>query len=163
MSAVAMSEMKRDPNYTSFAREEALYLPVLKGFDERINGNVKKRFAGVANYRIPFACQNNVDGESIQVAAYRLAQRPEKRKVMIVLSDGMPAANCPAYYRSGGDILSEHLKAVVQEVQKAKIDVVGIGINSFAVQKFYPKSVVLTRIDQLPIEVMRQLKALLVQ
>ncbi|WEU67325.1 DNA polymerase III subunit alpha [Xanthomonas phage JGB6] len=36
---------------------------------------------------------NNVDGESVEIAGRRLLQRKESRKIMIVMSDGSPAAD----------------------------------------------------------------------
>ena len=101
--------------------------------------------------------RNNVDGESVEIAARRLLSRKENGKVMIVLSDGYPAAS--------GDSgkLNDHLKEVVKESMCAGINVVGIGIQSDSVKSFYPKSVVINDVDELPKTVIQELRHLLIQ
>jgi cobaltochelatase CobT len=137
----AVKEMHLDPNYRKFARSEALVLPVFKAYHERVTANVVRRFALVANQRQSFGLQENVDGESIQIAAHRLTVRPENRKIMIVLSDGEPACQGPGPY----GILDAHLKESIKNVEKAGVDVV------------------VRDIKELPVEVLRQLKTLLLR
>lgn len=73
----------------------------------------------------------NADGESIMQAAERLMTRPEKNKVLIVLSDGSPAG----HYLGDGE---DYLKEVVGVIEKdSPISIHGIGIESRDVQKFY--------------------------
>lgn len=88
---------------------------------------------GITNIR---AGLNNVDGEAVVWAARRLAARLEKRKILMVLSDGAPAA--------AGDnaILCSDLKKRVKEIVESGIECIGIGIESEAVKKFYPDYVV---------------------
>jgi cobaltochelatase CobT len=155
----AIREMHSDPNYRKFARSEALLLPIFKDYHERLTANVVRRFALCANQRQSFGMSENVDGESVQIAAHRLSVRSETRKIMIVLSDGEPACASPA----GDRLLDAHLKESVKNIEKSGIDVVGIGIMSSAVKKFYTKNVVISDIKQLPVEVLRQLKALLLK
>jgi len=85
----------------------------------------------------------NLDGEAVLWQARRLASRPEKRRVMFVLSDGMPAGTRDS--RLG----VEHLKESVQHVLDAGIEVYGIGIETTAVQHFYPRHWVANSIDEL--------------
>jgi cobaltochelatase CobT len=101
--------------------------------------------------------RNNIDGECIEVAARRLLSRRETGKVMIVLSDGMPAC-----HTDDSHALNKHLKDTVQAVMKAGVNVVGIGIQSDAVKKFYPKSCVIHSVSELPDRVMKELRHLLV-
>ena len=145
-------ELGREPARLKYARTEALYMPILKGFDERMTTEVKRRFAA---FDKTVRCAQNVDGECVQIAARRLALRREKRKIMFVLSDGHPV--CPGDPRQ----LRAHLKAVVKEIDKAGIDVMGIGIRDHAVQEFYSRHVVLNDIAELPGECIRQLKDML--
>ena len=49
------------------------------------------------------------------------------------------------------------LKSAVEAVEKAKIEVVGIGIGDEAVRRFYPKNVVVGNISNLAGETMKQL------
>lgn len=137
-----------------YSRLEPLYMPIVKGFDERLATETKKRFGWLPNSSV-FA--NNVDGESIMVAANRLLSRKEKGKIMIVLSDGYPAA-----YSTGGGDLNTHLKATVKKLERGGIKVVGIGINSTSVKEFYSRCAVIQNIDELPGVVMKELRALLI-
>lgn len=137
-----------------FTRIEGLYMPILKGFNERLKTEVKERFGWLPNSRI---LRNNIDGECVEIAARRLMGRREAGKVMIVLSDGAPAGQ--------GDMhaLQRHLKQVVKNVEKAGVKTVGIGIESSEVTKFYPKNIVLHNVSELPDRVIKELRHLLVQ
>lgn len=137
-----------------FSRNVPLYMPIFKSFDERLNPQIRKRFAAAIhnqNYLM-----NNIDGESVRIAAHRLMKRKETRKVMIVLSDGNPAAST-RYHKE----IEADLHRAVRECEQSKIDIIGIGINSNAVKAYYKKNVVLNDITKLPTEIMGQLKAIL--
>jgi cobaltochelatase CobT len=138
----------------AYSRVESLYMPVLKSFDERMSTEVKKRFGWLPNANF---MASNVDGECVEIAARRLLSRRETGKVMIVLSDGAPAAS------GGARGLEAHLKKVVQNTIKRGVNVIGIGIESSAVQKFYPKNMVLNNVEELPGAVMKELRTLIVQ
>jgi cobalamin biosynthesis protein CobT len=125
-------------------------MPIYKTFDERINSIVKSRIAFMANAQVGMGA--NVDGESLEYAAMRIAKRREKRKVILVLSDGQP---------SGGANVAPHLKMTVENLTKVGIETIGIGIMDSAVKRFYPKSCVLQRIEDLPVQIMTELKAIL--
>lgn len=136
-----------------YSRTEALYMPILKGYNERMTADVRKRFAFLPHCG---HLRNNIGGESIEIAARRLSARREKGKIMLVLSDGMPHGegnvNAQRYY----------LKKVVEQIESAGIKIVGLGINSDAVTHYYEKSIVLQELTDLPGEVLKQLKALIV-
>lgn len=141
-----------------FSRYEPLLTYIYKGFDEKFNLTVKRKIiaAGGNNddsYRSGgFASQvrlwNNVDGESLLVAANRLIKRREKRKILIVLSDGNP---CAAGIRPH---LEKHLHAAIAIAEKMGIEVVGVGIDDDAVRSYYHKSVVIGDTAELPAAVM---------
>jgi len=78
----------------------------------------------------------NSDGDAVAYATARLAQRKEKRKVLLVLSDGSPCGRDHA-----GDIEAYTLQTV-QHAEKMGIDVYGIGIRDSNVTRFYKKNVV---------------------
>ena len=79
---------------------------------------------------------NNADGESVLWAAERLAKRKERSKLMIVLSDGYPSG-C---YTGDGHA---YLKYVCELIEKqSPIDLVGIGISTTAVERFYSHYVI---------------------
>ncbi|TDW20534.1 cobalamin biosynthesis protein CobT [Rhizobium azibense] len=135
-----------------FSRVYPIYMPIFKEFHERINAEVKKRFAYQRKFQ-PFM-GGNIDGESLEYAAMRLAKRKEKRKVIIVLSDGFPA---------GADGDDEHLKYMVERLTKMGFDLVGIGIESSAVARFYDNYLILNSVDELPKAVMGELKKILMK
>jgi cobalamin biosynthesis protein CobT len=135
-----------------FTRTESLYMPIIKGFGERIGTETKRRFGWLPNSRI---LRNNIDGECVEVAARRLMSRKETGKIMIVLSDGHPAC--------AGDSgrVAKHLKSVVKDLERAGANVIGIGIQSDAVKQFYSKAIVINNADELPVRVMTELRHLL--
>lgn len=74
----------------------------------------------------------NPDGECILWAYDRLKARKEKKKILIVFSDGAPAASRP---QSG---IFTFTKQVIGEIEKEKIvDIYGIGIEDESVKKLY--------------------------
>lgn len=139
--------------YLGYGRDEPLYMPIFKAFDEKLDVNVKSRMANLIDR--PNFLNQNPDGECLQIAGHRLMQQRTNidRRILIVLSDGEPAA-------PPGHGLDEHLHKVVRDLSQ-KMEVVGIGIQTRAVEEFYPRHVVLNDLAELPTVVMRQLTALL--
>ena len=90
----------------------------------------------------------NADGDAWLYAADRLLARPEKRKVFIALSDGAPA------YQSDFHDQHTHTRHVVEWMEMQGIDVVGIGINTDAPKRFFPKHVVCNDLEELSKNVM---------
>ena len=140
---------------TVYTRSEPLYMPIYKGFDERLDADCRARFAK-AHGHADFLSQN-VDGECVEIACFRLLQQREPRKVMLVLSDGEPACSTSR----PRDMYSD-LHRVVKNAKHMGIEMIGIGIMTTAVKKFYPKSIVLTDIAELPKTVMNELKRILI-
>jgi len=127
-------------------------------YSERINHYIAKPFGEKkSNFAFLLAGANNTDGESVMIAARRLAARKESKKVLIVLSDGYPASE------GDNNKLNSHLREVVERINKSGIHTIGIGINSSAVSSFYPDWVLLNDIEALPREVIRQLERILVK
>lgn len=144
---------KRSYDDEEYARVLPLYIPIFKSFNESYTVNTKRRLAhAISEMKL---C-NNVDGESIQIAADRLMSRPESRKVMIVLSDGYPAAD------GNNLILSSHLEETLRSLERKKVEIVGIGIMSDSVKSYYSKNVVLNNIEDLPTTVIKELKSFLI-
>jgi len=135
-----------------FSRMEGIYMPILKGYEERMTTDVKERFGWLPNTNI---LRSNVDGESIEVAARRLMARREEGKIMLVLSDGYPAA------AGNSADLRRHLREKVRDIANSGVKIIGIGIQSEAVREFYPKSLVLNNVEQLPSVVIKELRQLL--
>ena len=98
----------------------------------------------------------NVDPEAVQWAGDRLAMRQEKRKIMFVLSDGMPAANT-----SDSRILGDQLRRNIKQLSKFGIETIGIGIQSDAVSRFYPDFIIVNELKELPGKAMAKLSKII--
>lgn len=136
----------------TYSRYESLFMPIVKGYQERIATETKRRFGWLPNAGF---LANNVDGECVDIAFRRLMQRKEKGKIMIVLSDGCPAAH--------GDsrVQSRHLKDTVKKIERSGTKVIGIGIQSTAVSSYYSKHVIVNKVDDLPRGVIKELRTML--
>jgi hypothetical protein len=81
----------------------------------------------------------NPDGENILWAYSRLIKRKEKKKVMIVLSDGTPDATKPQ------DGCAHFTHEVIKQIEaENRIDIYGIGICDHSVKRFYKHHSVIT-------------------
>jgi hypothetical protein len=97
---------------------------------------------------------DNADGEAVTEAAQMLAKRPEKHKLLIVLSDGRPA------FSGGRGDSGRFLKDSVAAIEASRImSIVGIGIQSEYVKNYYKDYRVVNELDQLErvlIDLLRQ-------
>jgi cobalamin biosynthesis protein CobT len=125
-------------------------MPIFKEFGEKFGPEQKKRIASAIDDRI--MTQANVDGESVMYAAQRLLKQKQPSKIMIVLSDGEPAGP------GDGSELRSHLKQVVKDLTKVGVNMVGVGIQTHSVEEFYPKSIHLNNIEDLPKTVIHQIR-----
>ena len=136
-------------------RIDPLDIWVFKDFDDQL------RYAQAAIGRMErFAGGNNMDGESIAVCASRLVVRREKRRIMMVLSDGSPAGYTVGPRAQQG--LFQHLEDTVKGLERKQIEVIGIGIEDRSVAQFYPKHVVIDDVSELGGTVMLELGRMLV-
>lgn len=98
---------------------------------------------------------SNNDGESVMWAAKRLGQRSEKRKVLLVMSDGMPAGE--------GDsaILQSDLRVKLAQIEKFGIETVGIGILTDDVKHFYKDFAVINNLKDLTSTCLKKISTIL--
>jgi cobaltochelatase CobT len=135
-------------------RNEAINYVVFKNFDEKF-GRVKMRLNKITGHG------NNTDGEAVLSAAIRLSQRTESRKILIVISDGMP--------QGGGvpeRLLDEHLKETVKLITSRGIEVAGIGVKTEAVKEFYNEdtgayNMVIYQLDDMVAGVYRMMRSMI--
>ena len=104
---------------------------------------------------------HNYDGEAVLLAAQRLirASKPGERLVQMVFSDGLPEqaiSCCSLAHRN-------HLLDVVKKVSNAGICLVGIGIQTTAVKKFYKDHVVIDNATELTGVQLNKLKEILIK
>ena len=84
----------------------------------------------------------NSDGESVLWAYNRLVRRKEKRKILIVLSDGSPAG-------SGGDAMA-YTKTIVKGIEDGgQVEIYGIGIMDRNVKLIYKHNCTIQRASEL--------------
>jgi cobaltochelatase CobT len=87
----------------------------------------------------------NPDGENILWAHDRLVKRKEKKKLMIVMSDGSPAAT-----KSSIGLENFTLKAI-REIEASKnVDIYGLGLCSNAVEYFYKSRSIVNNPEDIP-------------
>jgi cobalamin biosynthesis protein CobT len=102
--------------------------------------------------------QQNVDGESVRWAAKRLGEQKQKRKILMVFSDGSPAANGP-----DNSLLNKDLIESVKMIEKSGIETIGIGIQTDAVRRFYRNAVVVSSLEDLPKKAMSELTKIILK
>jgi len=92
--------------------------------------------------------KENVDGEALLWAFNRLQYRQEKRKVLIVISDGAPVDDSTLSVNPG-NYLERNLRNTIKIIEnKGDIDLVAIGIGH-DVSRYYKKAVTIMDVDQL--------------
>ena len=114
-------------------------LSIVKDFNQSINERTLY-FSGMKNV----ADWANADGESLLEFAERLSKRPEKNKIMIVLSDGQPA--CDVGYPAEQDFLNQAIENIISR----NIKIAGIGIQSSCVSQYYPNYSIVHDLSDLP-------------
>lgn len=128
-------------NRGKHGRYDSVHSYIFKSFKDR-PFDARPYIMGLDNCGL--AGQSNADGCSIEVIHERLFARPEKRKIMFVLSDGSPA--CAS---TSGRQPWMHLKNVVKDIEKKGTNIIGIGIATDIVKEFYPKYVVCNKAEDL--------------
>ncbi len=96
--------------------------------------------------------KENIDGEALLFARSRLINRDERRKILLVISDGTPVDDSTISVNDG-EILSDHLRHVINKIenslqQNSKIEIVGIGIGH-TTDDFYRNSIVIKNLEEL--------------
>ncbi len=103
--------------------------------------------------------KENIDGEALEWAHRRLVNRPEQRKILMVISDGAPVDDStlsvnPANY------LEKHLRDVIAMVERRRqVELLAIGIGH-DVTRYYERAVTITDIEQLAGAMTEQLACL---
>ena len=92
--------------------------------------------------------KENVDGEALAWAFNRLSMRQEKRKVLIIISDGAPVDDSTLSVNPG-NYLEKNLRDTIHSIESnSSIELVAIGIGH-DVSRYYKKAVTIMDVDQL--------------
>ena len=128
---------------------------VIKEFDEVIEPNLAYNFRDLGR-----SGGGNKDGYSIRVATRQLMARPEKDKILIVASDGLPTC-----YENGNSEGCADVKEAVAEARKAGIRTIGMYMyhdqceKDFArYQDMYGPEVLFCSLDEIEDDLTRILK-----
>ncbi len=147
---------KRNPwegEWGKYHRVEALDTVFFKDFDTPLR--VCRASIGL----LPEAVGgNNTDYDFIVNATNDLKKRAEKRKVLMVLSDGSPAC----YSRASTSELIRHCKQATKDAKKDGVECIGIGITDSSVERIYEDNVVVNNVSDLSSTVFSKLTDLLV-
>ena len=103
--------------------------------------------------------KENIDGEALIWAHNRLVVRPEERKVLMVISDGLPVDNSTLLVNPS-NYLEQHLKYAIDMIEsKSPVQLIAIGIGH-DVTHHYRRAVTITDAEQLGGAMTEQLAAL---
>ena len=92
--------------------------------------------------------KENIDGEALGWAHGRLLARSERRRILVVVSDGTPMDEA-TLAANGHEYLESHLQAVVTEIEtRSPVRLAAIGIGH-DVSLFYGNATTIARIDHL--------------
>jgi archaellum component FlaC len=129
--AVCLSEVARDliPDQSSWA----VYsfnerMNIIKDFSEIYGSQVKSRIGGLGNGIKTYL------PDAIRTVSKRLAQNHEALKVLLVASDGFPL---------GYEGIDKDLVSAIEGARHAGIDLIGLGIGSSAISKYFRSNCVI--------------------
>ena len=103
--------------------------------------------------------KENIDGEALMWAHNRLINRPEQRKIMMMISDGAPVDDSTLSVNPG-NYLERHLRAVIDQIEnRSSVELLAIGIGH-DVTRYYKRAVTIVDADELAGAMTEQLAAL---
>jgi cobaltochelatase CobT len=104
--------------------------------------------AGLGLFMRDEELKENIDGEALAWAHRRLLARGEKRRILVVVSDGMPTDEA-TLAANGYDYLDAHLRQVIDDIEaRSPVQLAAIGIGH-DVSRFYRNATRIARIDDL--------------
>ena len=100
--------------------------------------------------------KDNVDGEALLWAHGRLLQRAEERRILLVISDGVPLDDA-TLSANPGSYLDQHLRNVVKWIERrSSVELVAIGIGH-NVSDYYQRALAIGGADELGTAMIEQL------
>ena len=92
--------------------------------------------------------KENIDGEALLWAHSRLVQRPEQRKILMMISDGAPIDDS-TLSTNPGRFLEKHLRFVIEQLERQQeVELVAIGIGH-DVRQYYSRATTIHDVSQL--------------
>jgi cobaltochelatase CobT len=103
--------------------------------------------------------KENIDGEALLWAYRRLLNRPEHRRILMVISDGAPVDDSTLSVNSG-NYLERHLRDVIRDIESRElVELIAIGIGH-DVTRYYRRAVTIVDAEELGGTMMRKLTEL---
>ncbi len=100
--------------------------------------------------------KENIDGEALDWAYKRLSARAEKRKILMVISDGAPVDDS-TLSSNKSNYLDNHLKYIIKSIEKrGAVELLAIGIGH-DVTRYYAKAFTILDVDDLGSVMSKQL------
>ena len=100
--------------------------------------------------------KENIDGEALDWAYKRLSARSEKRKILMVISDGAPVDDS-TLSSNKSNYLDNHLKYIIKAIEKrGSVELLAIGIGH-DVTRYYSKAITILDVDDLGSVMSKQL------
>lgn len=113
--------------FTEWGDKHAMY--VAKEFGKDVtNHALASSFSAMVEMLL-----DNVDGESLMYGFNRIRQRKERRKLMIVLSDGSPCGG----HRKGR--IGRYTERVIKGIEGSPVEIVGVGLQYDGVSRYYKR------------------------
>jgi cobaltochelatase CobT len=92
--------------------------------------------------------KENIDGEALNWAHERLLNRPEQRKILMVISDGAPVDDSSLSVNSG-NYLERHLRKTINNIEtNSSVELIAIGIGH-DVTRYYKKAITIVDAEEL--------------
>jgi cobaltochelatase CobT len=87
--------------------------------------------------------KENIDGEALAWAHRRLLGRPQRRRILMMISDGAPVDDSTLSVNTGS-YLEQHLRQVIEEIEtRSPVELIAIGIGH-DVTRYYRRAVTIT-------------------
>ena len=143
-------ELEYERNDSHVCRYIPLIFNIFKSFEENYK-IIKYRISNMTTYGA------NADGEAIEFVAKRMLSRKKNRKIMFVLSDGLPAAGPDC------SVTNRHLIKTIEWARENGIEVYGLGILTNSPEQFYGEEnfVYCSKVEDLGMDFINQMKKVL--
>ncbi|MCQ4160751.1 cobaltochelatase subunit CobT [Roseomonas sp. GC11] len=103
--------------------------------------------------------KENIDGEALEWAYRRLLTRPERRRILMVISDGAPVDDSTLSVNPG-NYLERHLRKVIGDIEgRQAVELIAIGIGH-DVTRYYRRAVTIVDAEELGGTMMKKLAEL---
>ncbi len=103
--------------------------------------------------------KENIDGEALEWAYKRIRNRPEHRRILMVISDGAPVDDSTLSVNPG-NYLERHLRKVIADIEgRNDVELIAIGIGH-DVTRYYRRAVTIVDAEELGGTMMKKLAEL---